>query len=70
MSILYDADIIDINTSRTVRGKKAAVKFSDPNGARDLLRRWAWCKFVSGQLGSLPSTFKSGINHADGDIRG
>jgi large subunit ribosomal protein L23 len=28
--------VVDINTSRTIRGKKAAVKFSDPNGARDL----------------------------------
>jgi large subunit ribosomal protein L23 len=36
MSVLYDADVIDINTARTIRGKKAAVKFSDPNGARDL----------------------------------
>jgi len=36
MSVLYDADVMDINTSRTVRGKKAAVKFKDPNGARDL----------------------------------
>jgi large subunit ribosomal protein L23 len=36
MSVLYDVDVMDINTSRTVRGKKAAVKFKDPNGARDL----------------------------------
>lgn len=36
MSVLYDAEVIDINTLRTIRGKKAAVKFSDPNGARDL----------------------------------
>lgn len=36
MSVLYDADVIDINTFRTIRGKKAAVKFSDPNGAREL----------------------------------
>ena len=36
MSVLYDADVININTFRTIRGKKAAVKFSDPNGARDL----------------------------------
>ena len=35
MSVLYDAEVIDINTLRTIRGKKAAVKFSDPNGARD-----------------------------------
>ena len=36
MSVLYDAELVDINTSRTIRGKKATVKFSDPNGARDL----------------------------------
>ena len=36
MSVLYDVEVIDINTLRTIRGKKAAVKFSDPNGARDL----------------------------------
>lgn len=36
MRVLYDAEVIDINTLRTIRGKKAAVKFSDPNGARDL----------------------------------
>ena len=36
MSVLYDADVADINTLRTIRGKKATVKFSDPDGARDL----------------------------------
>lgn len=36
MSVLYNGDVVDINTSRTIRGKKATVKFSDPNGARDL----------------------------------
>ena len=36
ISVLYDADVVEVNTSRTIRGKKATVKFSDPNGARDL----------------------------------
>jgi large subunit ribosomal protein L23 len=36
MSGLYDVEVIDINTARTIRGKKAAVRFRDPNGARDL----------------------------------
>jgi large subunit ribosomal protein L23 len=36
MSVLYDVELIDINTARTIRGKKAAVRFRDPNGARDL----------------------------------
>jgi large subunit ribosomal protein L23 len=36
MSVLYGVEVIDINTARTIRGKKAAVRFRDPNGARDL----------------------------------
>jgi large subunit ribosomal protein L23 len=36
MRVLYDVEVIDINTARTIRGKKAAVRFRDPNGARDL----------------------------------
>ena len=36
MNVLYDAEVVDINTARTIRRKKAAVKFSDPNGARYL----------------------------------
>jgi large subunit ribosomal protein L23 len=36
MSVLYEVEVIDINTARTIRGKKAAVRFRDPNGARDL----------------------------------
>ncbi len=33
---LYASDISDVNTFRTVRGKKAVVKFGAPEGARDL----------------------------------
>ena len=33
---LYASDISEVNTSRTVRGKKAVVKFENPEGARDL----------------------------------
>ena len=33
---LYASDISEVNTSRTVRGKKAVVKFQNPEGARDL----------------------------------
>jgi large subunit ribosomal protein L23 len=36
MSVLYGSDVVAINTSRTIRGKKATVMFSNPNGARDL----------------------------------
>jgi large subunit ribosomal protein L23 len=33
---LYASDITDVNTFRTIRGKKAIVKFGAPEGARDL----------------------------------
>jgi len=33
---LYASAIREVNTSRTVRGKKAVVKFENPEGARDL----------------------------------
>jgi large subunit ribosomal protein L23 len=33
---LYASNISDVNTSRTIRGKKATVKFENPEGARDL----------------------------------
>jgi large subunit ribosomal protein L23 len=33
---LYASKISDVNTSRTIRGKKAIVKFENPEGARDL----------------------------------
>jgi large subunit ribosomal protein L23 len=33
---LYASDISEVNTSRTIRGKKAIVKFENPEGARDL----------------------------------
>ena len=33
---LYASEVSDVNTFRTVRGKKAIVKFGAPEGARDL----------------------------------
>ena len=33
---LYASDVTDVNIFRTVRGKKAVVKFGAPEGARDL----------------------------------
>lgn len=36
MTALYGVDVEEITTARTVMGKKAAVKFREPNGARDL----------------------------------
>lgn len=39
--ILYEADIAEVNTTRTIRGKKAFVKFKAPEGARDLATKLA-----------------------------
>jgi large subunit ribosomal protein L23 len=39
--ILYEADIAVVNTTRTIRGKKAFVKFKAPDGARDLATKLA-----------------------------
>lgn len=33
---LYESDVKEVNTSRTIQGKKAIVKFQSPQGARDL----------------------------------
>jgi large subunit ribosomal protein L23 len=33
---LYESDVREVNTSRTIQGKKAIVKFHSPQGARDL----------------------------------
>jgi large subunit ribosomal protein L23 len=41
ISILYEADIEEVNTTRTIRGKKAFVKFKTPEGARDLATKLA-----------------------------
>lgn len=34
--ILYEAEIDEVNTTRTIRGKKAFVHFRAPEGAREL----------------------------------
>jgi len=39
--LLYEADIDEANTTRTIRGKKAFVKFKTPEGARDLATKLA-----------------------------
>jgi large subunit ribosomal protein L23 len=33
---LYEADIVEVNTARTIDGKKAFAKFKDLDSARDL----------------------------------
>jgi large subunit ribosomal protein L23 len=34
--ILYETETIEVNTARTIRGKKAFVRFKSPEGAREL----------------------------------
>ncbi|MDQ3909387.1 MAG: 50S ribosomal protein L23 [Thermoproteota archaeon] len=41
VNILYEAEIEEVNTTRTIRGKKAFVKFRTPEGARNLATRLA-----------------------------
>jgi large subunit ribosomal protein L23 len=36
IKILYEVDILDVNTARTISGKKAFVKFESVEKARDL----------------------------------
>lgn len=36
IQILYEAEATDVNTTRTIRGKKAFVRFKAPEGAREL----------------------------------
>jgi len=34
--ILYEAEVAEVNTARTIQGKKAFVTFKTPEGARNL----------------------------------
>jgi len=36
IQILYEAETAEVNTARTIRGKKAFVRFKAPEGAREL----------------------------------
>ena len=36
LKTLYEMEAQDVNTLRSIRGKKAIVKFATPEGARDL----------------------------------
>jgi large subunit ribosomal protein L23 len=36
LRILYESEASEVNTARTIQGKKALVKFKAPEGARDL----------------------------------
>ena len=39
VKILYNEDAINVNTARTIYGKKAFVKFNSPDKARDLANK-------------------------------
>jgi large subunit ribosomal protein L23 len=36
IQILYEAEVTEVNTARTIRGKKAFIMFKAPEGAREL----------------------------------
>jgi large subunit ribosomal protein L23 len=39
MKIVYEADTNEVNTAKTIRGKKAIIKFRAEGGARELATR-------------------------------
>ena len=39
MRLVYEADTSEVNTAKTIRGKKAIIKFRTEGGARDLATR-------------------------------
>ena len=39
--VLYEAEVAEVNTTRTIRGKKAFVKFKAAEGARELATKLA-----------------------------
>jgi large subunit ribosomal protein L23 len=39
MRLVYEADTTEVNTAKTIRGKKAIIKFRTEGGARDLATR-------------------------------
>jgi large subunit ribosomal protein L23 len=39
LRLVYEADALEVNTARTIQGKKAVIKFRDVGGARELATR-------------------------------
>lgn len=39
MRLVYEADASEVNTAKTIRGKKAIIKFKSEGGARELATR-------------------------------
>jgi large subunit ribosomal protein L23 len=39
LRLVYEADALEVNTARTIQGKKAVIKFSSAGGARELATR-------------------------------
>ncbi len=40
MKIVYEADTSEVNTAKTIRGKKAIINITADGGARELASRW------------------------------
>jgi large subunit ribosomal protein L23 len=36
MKVIYDSEVMEVNTFNTIRGKKAIMKFRNTDGARSL----------------------------------
>ena len=49
---LYEAEIVEVNTARTIDGKKAFAKFKDLNSARDLATKLGLVWYVKKNLSS------------------
>jgi large subunit ribosomal protein L23 len=39
LQLVYEADAIEVNTAKTIQGKKAIIKFKTEGGARELATR-------------------------------
>lgn len=39
MRLVYEADVSEVNTAKTIQGKKAIIKFKSEGGARELATR-------------------------------
>jgi large subunit ribosomal protein L23 len=39
LRLVYEADALEVNTARTIQGKKAVIKFKAVGGARELATR-------------------------------
>ena len=42
LRLVYEAEAIEVNTAKTIQGKKAVIKFRADGGAESLLHGWVW----------------------------